>query len=397
MISLIKINKEKDYILNEINSKYNELTEKNKYINDNLKLKIRQQFKQLLIYNEYEKKIEYKFIKDPKNLKYNKDIAHENTKFGYNDIFEIYISIKDSKEYLVSANYTNYNIEIYALDNSIIYPLKGHQNDIRTVRYFLDKRDLDDNFNEYLISADDSKIVIVWDIINNYNIKCKIDTKYGNCIFSCLLVFPFNINDSYIITSTNDSSKNNDKSATKIYSLDDGKFIKHINHTNTIKVYFLLLWFNKIKDKYYIVQLANKKILISNLLEDETYCDLKNEPESDHKVGFIHTINNNDYLFSSSDNGYINIWDLFNKNIFKTININNGSLSYLIQWNNKNIIIADNKNKSLKIINMDNYEVICDIEGKQTNSIICIKKINHPIYGETLLTAGNDNIIKLWN
>ena len=194
-----KINKEKDYILNEINSKYNELTEKNKYINDNLKLKIRQQFKQLLIYNEYEKKIEYKFIKDPKNLKYNKDIAHENTKFGYNDIFEIYISIKDSKEYLASANYTNYNIEIYALDNSIIYPLKGHQNDIRTVRYFLDKRDLDDNFNEYLISADDSKIVIVWDIINNYNIKCKIDTKYGNCIFSCLLVFPFNINDSYII------------------------------------------------------------------------------------------------------------------------------------------------------------------------------------------------------
>ena len=28
--------------------------------------------------------------------------------------------------------------------------------------------------------------------------------------------------------------------------------------------------------------------------------------------------------------------------------------------------------------------------------INCIKKINHPIYGESLLTAGEDKLIKLW-
>ena len=41
---------------------------------------------------------------------------------------------------------------------------------------------------EYLISADYDKIVIIWDITNNYNIKYKIDTKYGNQIHSCLLI-----------------------------------------------------------------------------------------------------------------------------------------------------------------------------------------------------------------
>ena len=30
------------------------------------------------------------------------------------------------------------------------------------------------------------------------------------------------------------------------------------------------------------------------------------------------------------------------------------------------------------------------------DELVCIKKINHPIYGESLLSAGNDKAIKLW-
>ena len=30
------------------------------------------------------------------------------------------------------------------------------------------------------------------------------------------------------------------------------------------------------------------------------------------------------------------------------------------------------------------------------DNLVSIKKINHPIYGESLLSAGNDKIIKLW-
>ena len=39
---------------------------------------------------------------------------------------------------------------------------------------------------------------------------------------------------------------------------------------------------------------------------------------------------------------------------------------------------------------------INDIKSGHAIDLICIKKINHPIYGESLLSAGEDKIIKLW-
>ena len=114
-------------------------------------------------------------------------------------MFEIFISYKDNKEYLVSPNTNNYKLDIYNLiNNQLITSLSGHKNHIWTIRYFINNK----NKNEYLISADDNKIVIIWDISNNYNIKYTINTKYGHQILSCLLIFPHNSDDNYIITLT---------------------------------------------------------------------------------------------------------------------------------------------------------------------------------------------------
>ena len=205
-------------------------------------------------------KINYIFEKDPNNLKYKYDITNTNYPDGCNDIFELFISYKDNKEYIISPNINNYNLDIFTLlDNQKIKSLNGHKNNILTVRYFINNKD----YNEYLISADDNYIVIIWDITNNYNIKYQINTKYNSYILSCLLVFPHNNNDNYIITSTRSTSNDNDKSATKIYSLNNGNFIKYINNTNNNSIYYLLSWYNKKNNKYYIIQLANKKIIIN--------------------------------------------------------------------------------------------------------------------------------------
>ena len=112
-------------------------------------------------------------------------------------------------------------------------------------------------------------------------------------------------------------------------------------------------------------------------------------------IWFIYYKDNNDYLCSSSYNGYINIWDLYNKKIFKVINTNGCKLAHIIEWNNKYIIVADYNNKLFKIIDIDNNS-IHDIKIEHKDNLKCIKKINHPIYGESLLSAGNDKIIKLW-
>ena len=59
--------------------------------------------------------------------------------------------------------------------------------------------------------------------------------------------------------------------------------------------------------------------------------------------------------------------------------------------------MADYSNKSFKIIDTEINKVISQFSGFHYGNIVCVKKINHPVYGESLLTAGNDVTIKLWS
>ena len=363
----------------------------NKFITNNQELST---IKTELNKIEYNNKINYKFEKEPQNLKFKLDITNTNTDCGWNDIFEVFYCYKDNIEYIISPHSENFNLVVYTLlYNQKKTSLIGHKNNINTVRYFINRT----NYNEYLISGDDDKIVIIWDITNNFKIKYQIITKYENDIFSCLLIFPHNNYNDYIVTSTFNESDDPDKSATKIYSLNNGQFIKYITGSNNSSVYYLLSWYNKRNNKYYIIQFSNKKIIINNLCEDELYSKLINKPEGIHHCGFIYNKNDNDYLCSSSTNGFINIWDLYQKTIFKVIDTAKYKLAHIIEWNSKYIIAANLDKKSFKIINLEQNQIISDIQGQHNKEVICIKKIYHPIYGESLLTAGEDKFIKLWS
>ena len=377
--------------IENINNIRNYINEINNYSNE--KYKELMNLICILGYNDFIKKINYKFDKDPQNLTFKFNINNTNASYGWNDVFEVYTSCRDNREYLVSPNNDNYRLDIISLlDNKLVYSLKGHSNHIRTIRYFINNN----NHNEYLISADNDIIVIVWEITNNFNLKYKISKKYGDNIYSCLLLFDLFNDNNYIITSTYCQSDEKEKSATKIYSLDNGQFIKHIENTNKTAIYYLLSWFNQKNNKYYIIQFAFKEIIITNLLEDELYGEFMQEPEDNHLSGFIYQKENIDYLCTSAYNGYINIWDLYEKKINKVINTNECVLCHIIEWNNKYMIAADYNNKSFKIIDIDEGKVVKDIGGQHKDKVACVKKINHPVYGESLLTAGQDNIIKLW-
>jgi len=263
-----------------------------------------------------------KFLKEPHNLKYKLNIAESNEFLGANDLFEVFVCNKDHKEYVVSKNINNYNLDIYTLlDNKKLLSLKGHKNRITTIRYFIDNI-----YNyEYLISADINGIVILWDIINKYKITYQINTNYNIygeidlVIYSCLLIFDKNKEDNYIITSLNNISEDIEKSATKIYSLKNGEFIKCIDNSNKIKILYLLPWYNKNNNQHYIIQFGSESIVINSLLKNELYSEFIQRPEGLHYNGFIFKKNDNEFLLSSSTNGYINIWDLYNKSIYKTI------------------------------------------------------------------------------
>ena len=399
--------KEKEIIINNL-----DIIIKNKEINDNeiiyqlkntineinndLNIKYNELINMIsnLEHNEFIRKINYKFEKDPQGLKFRQNVNDTNASYGWNDIFEVYISRKDNKEYLVSPNNNNYKLDVISLlENKLTASLKGHNNHIRTIRYFINNI----NSDEYLISADNDIIVIIWEITYNFNIKFKINTNYVDNIYSCLLLFDLINENSYIVTSSYAQLDDNEKSATKLYSLENGKLIKYISHTNRNAIYYLLSWYNKNNNKYYIIQFTFKAILINSVIDDELYCELIQEPEDNHLSGFIYNIDNIDYLCSSSYNGYINLWDLFNKSIYKVINTNDCVLSNIIQWNNQYFIVADYDNKSFKIIDIEKEQIVKDITGQHTDKVPCVKKIYHPLYGESLLNAGQDNTIKLWS
>ena len=365
-------------ISNEINVKYNNLF--NMISN--------------LEHNEFIRKINYKFEREPQELKFRHNINNTNGSYGWNDIFEVYISRKDNKEYLVSPNNNNYKLDVISLlENKITVSLKGHNNHIRTIRYFINII----NSEEYLISADNDIIVIIWEITYNFNIKFKIDTNYEDNIYSCLLLFDLINENNYIVTSSYAQSDDMDKSATKLYSLENGQLIKYISQSSKNAIYYLLSWYNKNNTKYYLVQFTFKAILINSITDDEIYCRLTQEPEDNHLSGFIYKSDENDFLCTSSYNGYIHIWDLYNKSIFKVIDTNNSVLCNIIQWNNEYVIVADYDNESFKIVDVEKGKVIKDISGAHTDKVPCVKKIYHPLYGESLLTAGQDNTIKLWS
>ena len=354
---------------------------------------------------EYLEKINNNYESCPIKLHYKMDICKTNTSCGWNDMFEIFISYQDNKEYLASPDNNNYNINIISLSkNKVISELKGHTNRIRTIRYFIkefnnDKDNENKMINEYLISADDNRIVIVWDIINNYEIRQKIDTNYEDDIYSVLIFFDNDItnNQNYIITSTYSSSNDIQNSATKIYTLDNGEFINYINESNYDNIYYLLLWYNKKDNNNYLIQFSYKKILINKLdiKNNDIYAKLSQEPENEHYSGFIYSKDDNEYLCTSCYNGFIHIWDLYNKKNISIIDTKS-LLCHIIQWNEKYVIAASYENKSFIIVDLDEKKVYNDIKVEHTLEVKCVKKMIHPDFGECLLTAGRDNVIKLW-
>ena len=344
---------------------------------------------------------------NPNDLKFKYDLVNTNTKGGLNDIFEVFKSIKDNEDYLVSPNKMNFHLDLINLKNNKFYgSLKGHQKKVTSVRYFLN------NYinNEYLISSDEIGIIFIWDISDSYKKLFTLNTKYNDIIYSCLLIFTetnyesdnsnTERNNGYIITSTYDISKENQNSATKIYSMVNGEFINYIKNTNTNSVFYLLSWVNKKDKRNYIIQFCYLKILITNLLDDDdVYAELTQEQKLSHYSGFIYEKKSEDkvYLYSSSKNGIINIWDLYSKVLINSIDIEGSILCHIIQWDDKYAIVADYNGKSFRIINMETLKVEKNIGDSHTKEVKSIKKVRLPILGDSLLTAGNDNVIKLWS
>ena len=257
--------------------------------------------------------------------------------------------------------------------------------------------------------------MILWDINNNFDKKVVINTRYRNSyIYSCLILFDIantyylssinsnsnnstnenddNVNSLIITSCSSISNLNGNNDYTNIYSLDNGAFIRCTYNFNTN---CLLTWLNKFDEKEYIIELCSEKILIYNIFDDNAYYEVNDG--LNYMSGYIvNKTEEVDYLFVNSIEKNIYVYNLNQKILVNTINVGGWSLYNIVQWNNKYIIVIDSYKKLLKIVDINQGKSISCYSNIHSVGITSLKKIIHPLYGESILTSGKDNKIKLW-
>ena len=114
----------------------------------------------------------------------------------------------------------------------------------------------------------------------------------------------------------------------------------------------------------------------------------------------LETKDKKEYLFCSTYDNNIFVFDLYKKVLNRKINLWNKvdkkfKIKDMIKWSNNYIIIINSYNNCLDVIDINQNKIINCIKETKNNQILNIKKIIHPIYGESLLLSSDNFNIKL--
>jgi WD40 repeat protein len=385
-------------------------------------------------YIENQKNTDYDkllFSNNP-NFKYKENICNDfNYAYWICDTFDVFYPSFDKKQlHLAYSIFNEKEIKILRIsDKKKIKSLSGHLNFIDKVKIYYNEKDK----NNYLLSSDWSYALYVWDLDNNYEIKHKIITQYTNYLYSFILYFKLD----YIITST--VGVGEDIDYIKIFSFKDGKWIRNMDDSDINEAYFCLIW-EKEKDinESYIIACCYEKVSIYNLINGNLYGNLITGIQEScgdyYYSGFISY--DNKYLYTSSNEGYINIWDLYEKTLVQSIFLKDSRLYKIVPWsiyvnysvdkddmnlyeNYNNYILVCDKNKysilALNIIfrseikdefinkieeeeekSFFKYEIMNSIINEGNSAFKMIKKIIHPVYGDSILCSDENKKIDLW-
>ena len=331
-----------------------------------------------------------------------------NCTYGLNESFDVFKSeFNNNKYYLIAANKNNNNIDIIDIDSKkIIKTIENNPSRFIFIKHYQNTN----TKKKYLITIDFKGIIKIMELLEennfeNINLLSTIVTKKEfknnwNFINSTVL-FNFKIASKfYDIIIVSYRTRYMEEYPTTIYNLNNGQELKEINHTIKNKTRFIIPWFNKNDNIYYLIECCEDLLIIVSILFNKIYAKLDEEKYKSYSSGFIHERNDIDFLFVSNNFGEINIFNLFSKELYYKIKVrqnkDNIRLYGLILWNEDYLIVNDDNDKSLLIIDLIDKCVISSIHNNHIDSVRCIKRIKHKIYGDCLITGGDDHFIKLF-
>ncbi len=324
------------------------------------------------------------FKSNPNNIEYISDIIDDSySDHTLDNTFCIFQSINNIF-YLIYSNeqcsIISYDINNNKIINTII---KAHENYITNFRHFLDiknKRDL-----ILSISADDNNIKI-WDI-TNYN--CILNLKEINkkgCLYSACIL---NYKEELYIIATNSNFK---AEPIKIYDIK-GEQIKTIKN-NKDSIYFIDTYYTE--NKIYLLIGSHGHSSSYDFILNEFYKIYRDGNNNECHDSIIIYKKNIVKLIESCKDGFIRIFNFNEGNLIKKIKVSNLYLVSICLWN-ENYLFVGCGDKNIKLVGIKEGKSVKKFEGHK-NSVVCVKKIIHPKFGECLVSQGyENNQIKLWS
>jgi len=269
------------------------------------------------------------------------------------------------------------------LDNKIILEIKqAHKNDIINFRHYFDKYK-----NRDLISSLSIKDLKIWDA-TNFECLFTFQNKdeRGLLFSSCFLDSDSQI---YVITSNCYAVLK----SIKIFDLNGHK-IKEMDNINA-DIFFIDSYYDKKRNKNYLLT-ANQYISKSFDIEKNALYREYNDNTYDYHYSLVMNdlINKDEpQLIESSTSGEIKIWNFHSAELIKIIKATKNWLLGTCLWN-KRYLLVGSFDYTILTIDLENEEITktnCD------DIILTIKKIFHPIYGESIIFQGNlKETLKLW-
>jgi hypothetical protein len=335
-------------------------------------------------------------FKSNPNFKFKEIVVEKTECLASSYQFDCY-KAADGNTYLVSPYWdidhadkpVHYISLINLKTNEVYKKLEGHKDRVLCARYFKDPYTKKD----YLISCDRKYKIIVWSLDDDCKNIFEKEEKYESFIYSVILMFEPN-NKIYAVTSTLANGES------FIHPLDDKTKKFEIKDTKDLFVYFMTYWWDEKKQEHNIISCGKNKILISQIKpgsNNNTNYHIQTDEKHPYNLGgMVYKNKDKDFLITSATYGLIKVIDLQAKKEFKSITFEDVFLYSFIKWNDHYLLVNDCLQRRILVLDINDFTVKSKVLCPEMYFDRFIKKVDHPIYGESIMSVGIDWKIKLF-
>ena len=318
-------------------------------------------------------------------------IKDSYSKFKFINIFVSFKSINNEILYLVYTNEQKSLIFYNLIDNIKMNEIKNsHPTNINNIRYFIDKI----NNRDLILSISFGNLKI-W----NINSECIANINEKTILTACLLN---NNNQNYIISITKNLTATLRNRAMKAYNLN-GILVKEIDLApifgldNLPSKGFIDCYYDINYSKNYIILCNDYSSFSFDYNEQKIYQEYKEYYNSYERYTIIKVEKDRVKLIESIKAGKINIWDFHSGEFLSAIYVKDNYFLYdICLWKDNYLFIGCSQN-TIKLLDLNEGKIIYEFKTYK-DSVISIKIINHPKYGECLLSHGYlSGGIQLWD